>query len=93
MDILSILAVLLLTAEIGYDGFTTKYILGKGGTENNPVARWLQKYLGVWGTCAAGWAASTASLFLSHWIIWIVLIAEGINCVNQRKNYNAAKGV
>lgn len=89
---LAIVALVLLAAEVVYDSFTTLYLLAQGGTEANPVARWLQKYAGVYGAGVVGWLVSAATLLINHWIIWVIIAVEGINVYYQHQKYSAAKG-
>jgi hypothetical protein len=89
--ILIIVALILLAAEVAYDSYTTKYLLGLGGTEANPIAAFLQKHFGVYGAGAAGFLVAASTLLINDWIIWIILLAEGVNCYFQYQKYTAAK--
>jgi hypothetical protein len=85
---------LLLAAEVSYDGWSTQYLRSKGYTELDPLAAPLVNK-GTWGQVAAstlGWVATAVpSLLLYHYnhplpgttIAVIVAVAEGINCIRQ----------
>src|ERR1039458_4459063 len=63
---LILVALLILAALIIYDGWSTQYLLHRGYTEGNPLARWMVSK-GTWGqilACVVGFSACAAITFL-----------------------------
>ena len=81
-----IVATVLLAVEVSYDGWSTQYLLSKGHTELDPLARWLvyKGTLGQIAACSLGLGASLLAGYLfGHWAIWAVVVGEGLNCYRQ----------
>jgi hypothetical protein len=80
------IAAALLAAEVAYDGWSTQYLISKGSTELDPLAKWLvsKGVLGQSAACLLGLGASLlAALILGHWALWVIVAAEGANIVRQ----------
>ena len=91
---LILVALLILAALIIYDGWSTQYLLHRGYTEGNPLARWMVME-GTWGqvlACVLGFLACAAvTLLFAHYghnllaeiFAWCAVIGEGLNCARQ----------
>jgi hypothetical protein len=91
---LILVALLILAALIIYDGWSTQYLLRRGYSEGNPLARWMVSK-GTWGqilACVVGFSACAVITFLfahyGHSLLSGVfavcaVIGEGLNCARQ----------